>query len=166
MTTSSPDVGSTVAFDSQGNVFVAGTFQGAHDFGAGLVTSVGSRHVHRQVLVLGRVPVGATLRGGSVLPLGIATDANGDVYVAGRFRRNDQPRQWLAELLRQFRLQPWLHRQVHRAQGRTRARSAGSIAWERTASTIFANALTVTASGEVLVTGEIGGTVWWPTSGG
>ena len=85
VTTSSPDSGYTVAFDSQGNVFVAGTFQGAHDFGAGLVTSVGVDMFVAKYSSSGAYQWARHFNGGSVLPLGIATDANGDVYVTGRF---------------------------------------------------------------------------------
>ncbi len=85
MTTISTDAGYLVAFDPQGSLFVAGTFSGAFDFGAGLVTSVGQDLFIAKYSSSGAYQWARHFSGSLVSANAIAVDANGDVYLAGQF---------------------------------------------------------------------------------
>jgi hypothetical protein len=79
--------GSTVATDSVGNVFVAGPFEGAMNFGGGDLVSSGGY----DIFVLKLDPSGNHVwskRYGDTLDqsAGVAVDADGNVYLAGNFR--------------------------------------------------------------------------------
>ena len=124
-----PDTGYTVALDPQGNIFVAGLFQGAYDFGAGLVTSVGNDIFVAKYSSSGAYQWARHFTGSNVLPLGIATDANGDVYIAGRFVGHDCN---LGDGALSCSLNIGYNNGFvakYIGRGRTRARSPGSIAW-------------------------------------
>jgi uncharacterized protein (AIM24 family) len=82
------DVGSGVAVDSGGNVYVTGTFEGTADFGGGGLTSAGGKDVFVAKYTSAGSFVWSKQFGGSSSDFagGIAVDGAGDVAIAGRFQ--------------------------------------------------------------------------------
>ncbi|MDH4338376.1 MAG: SBBP repeat-containing protein [Candidatus Krumholzibacteria bacterium] len=82
------DVGRSVATDASGNVFVTGHFSGTVDFGGGPLVSAGSN----DIVLAGYSPTGTHLWsrrfGGTSSDSGnsVATDASGNVFMTGIFR--------------------------------------------------------------------------------
>jgi uncharacterized protein (AIM24 family) len=82
------DVGSGVAVDSSGNVYVTGTFEGTADFGGGGLTSAGGKDVFVAKYTSAGGFVWSKRFGGSSADFagGITVDGAGDVAIAGRFQ--------------------------------------------------------------------------------
>jgi hypothetical protein len=82
------DVGSGVAVDSGGNIYVTGTFEGTAAFGGGSLTSAGGKDVFVAKYTSAGSFVWSKRFGGSSHDYagGIAVDGAGDVAIAGRFQ--------------------------------------------------------------------------------
>jgi len=88
---SGSETGYAIAVDAAGNVVVAGTFQGAVDFGTGFLTAAGGT-TDQDIFVAKYSPTGTPLwtkRFGGATAFeyvyGVAVDAAGDVLLAGAF---------------------------------------------------------------------------------
>lgn len=81
------DVGRSLALDPTGNVYVTGAFTGTSDFGATMLTSVGSRNIFVEKLSNSGAVIWAKGFGGTGDSLGqsIVADSTGNVYVTGNF---------------------------------------------------------------------------------
>jgi hypothetical protein len=79
--------GNAIAVDGNGNVTVAGTFEGSTDFGAGMVTSAGNGDIFVASYSATGAPRWSRVLGGSQddSARGVASDAAGNIVVGGSF---------------------------------------------------------------------------------
>jgi hypothetical protein len=82
------DIGTAVAVDLAGNIYVTGTFEGTVDFGGGGLTSVGGKDVFVAKFSSSGTHLWSKRFGGTSndFPGGIAVDGAGDVAISGRFQ--------------------------------------------------------------------------------
>ncbi len=82
------DVGKSVVTDAAGNVYLAGTFEGSVDFGAGVTASAGGADVYITSYTAAGAYRWSRTFGSTLVDkvAGIGVDASGNVYMAGTLR--------------------------------------------------------------------------------